>query len=128
VSIFRRRTVLVSGVDMIEISRVREVIERQGEQFLRRVFTESELRECRDRVESLAARFAAKEAVAKALGRGIGDVRWHDIEIGGNEYNAPQLVLHGKGRIVARQLGVRTWALSLSHTHDHAVAVVVGQG
>jgi len=120
--------VLVSGVDLIEVERVREVIERQGQQFLERVFTEAELRECGGRVQSLAARFAAKEAVAKALGRGIGDVGWHDIEISGNEYKAPQLTLHGIGRDVAEELGIRRWSLSLSHTHEHAVAIAVGVG
>jgi holo-[acyl-carrier protein] synthase len=119
---------LMTGVDLIEIARVRDVIARHGDQFLRRVFTDAELRECAGRPESLAARFAAKEAVAKALGRGIGDVGWHDIEIAGNEHRAPQLVLHGTGRAVAEELGLRTWSLSLSHTHEHAMAFVVGTG
>jgi holo-[acyl-carrier protein] synthase len=119
---------LVSGVDLIEVERIREVIERQGAQFLERVFTESELRECGGRTESLAARFAAKEAVAKALGRGIGEVGWHDIEIVGDEYKAPHLLLHGVGLEVAEALGVRRWSLSLSHTHEHAVAIAVGIG
>ena len=120
--------VLVSGVDLIEVERIREVIARHGDQFLGRVFTETELRECSGRAESLAARFAAKEAVAKALGTGIGDLGWHDIEVRGNELKAPRLFLHGIGQTLADDLGVRNWSLSLSHTHEHAVAFVVGLG
>lgn len=119
---------LVSGVDLIEVERIREVIARHGHQFLDRVFTETELRECSGRAESLAARFAAKEAVAKALGTGIGDLGWHDIEVRGNELKAPRLFLHGIGQTLAKDLGVRNWSLSLSHTHEHAVAFVVGLG
>ena len=116
---------VTTGVDLIEIARVREAMARHGQQFLDRIFTESELVACAGRVESLAARFAAKEAAAKALGRGIGDVGWHDIEIAGDENKAPRLVLHGGGKKLAEQLGLSTWSLSMSHTHEHAVALVV---
>jgi holo-[acyl-carrier protein] synthase len=119
---------LTSGVDLVEIARVRDVLARHGDRFLRRVFTDAELRDCAGRAESLAARFAAKEAVAKALGRGIGEVGWHDIEVAGNEHRAPSLVLHGAGKTAAANLGLHTWSLSLSHTHEHAMAFVVAVG
>jgi holo-[acyl-carrier protein] synthase len=92
---------LCSGVDLIEIGRVREAIERHGDRFLKRVFTPLELAEVQDDSASLAVRFAAKEAVAKALGTGIGVVCWQDIEIRRGPARQPRLCLHGAGR--------RTW-------------------
>jgi holo-[acyl-carrier protein] synthase len=120
--------ILRNGVDLIEISRVQEAIERHGERFLARVFTETEQRDCGGRVSSLAARFAAKEAVAKALGCGIGDVSWLDIEVRSDELKAPYLVLYGEGDRRAKQLGLSNWSLSLSHTHSQAIAFVVAVG
>lgn len=119
---------LRTGVDLIEISRVRDAIERHGERFLARMFTENEQRECGGRVWSLAARFAAKEATSKALGLGIGDVRWLDIEIRSDENKAPYIVLHGEGERLAKQKGLSNWAVSLSHTEEHAMAFVVATG
>ncbi|KXK11667.1 MAG: holo-(acyl-carrier-protein) synthase [Chloroflexi bacterium OLB14] len=119
---------LRTGVDLIEISRVRDAIERHGERFLARMFTEYEQRECAGRVWSLAARFAAKEATSKALGLGIGDVRWLDIEIRSDENKAPYIVLHGEGERVAKEKGLSNWAVSLSHTEEHAMAFVVAMG
>ena len=88
---------LATGVDLIEVTRIREAIDRHGERFVARIFTETEQRECAGRFSSLAARFAVKEAVAKALGTGIGDVSWLDIEVRGDENRAPHLYLHGEG-------------------------------
>jgi holo-[acyl-carrier protein] synthase len=119
---------LRTGVDLIEISRVRDAIERHGERFLARMFTENEQRECGGRVWSLAARFAAKEATSKALGLGIGDVKWVDIEIRSDENKAPYIVLHGEGDRIAKQKGLFNWAVSLSHTEEHAIAFVVAMG
>ena len=119
---------LRTGVDLIEISRVRDAIERHGERFLARMFTENEQRECAGRVSSLAARFAAKEATSKALGLGIGDVRWLDIEICSDENKAPYIVLHGEGERLAKQKGLSSWSVSLSHTQEHAMAFVVAMG
>jgi holo-[acyl-carrier protein] synthase len=116
---------LSSGIDLIEIDRIREAIERHGDKFINRIFTESEQRECGGRDASLAARFAAKEATAKALGCGIGDVSWLEIEVVGDENHAPHLVLHGAAQKMAKDLGLSTWSLSLSHTHEHAIAFVV---
>lgn len=119
---------LVTGVDMIEIERLESAIARHGEHFLNRVFTDGELRACQGRAESLAARFAAKEAVAKALGHGIGDVGWREIEVVGNENNAPMLRLHGMAEQKAQDMGLVAWSLSLTHTHENALAFVVGMG
>lgn len=119
---------LSTGVDLIDIDRIREAMERYGEKFLARVFTEAERRECGGRVPSLAARFAAKEATAKALGCGIGNVSWLDIEVRSDENKAPYLVLHGEGERMAMQLGLTSWSLSLSHTKNQAIAFVVATG
>ncbi len=116
---------LSTGVDLIEIARVREAIDRHGARFISRIFTEVEQQECGGRVESLAARFAAKEATAKALGCGIGDVSWLDIEVRGDEKHAPHLYLLGEGEKLANKLGLSHWSVSLSHTESHAIAFVV---
>lgn len=117
--------ILRTGVDMLEIERLRETVERRGEHFMARIFTPTERAECGGNFQSLAARFAAKEAVSKALGTGIGDVSWQEIEILRAESGAPVLKLHGQAEKLAADLGLKTWAISLSHTHEHAVAVAV---
>jgi holo-[acyl-carrier protein] synthase len=116
------------GVDMIEIDRIRRGIDRYGERFFNRFFTANERRQTHDSPHRLAARFAAKEAVSKALGTGIGAVRWVDIEVHSDEDRRPCLVLHGAAAQLARDLGLHTWEISLSHTHDHAIAFVVASG
>lgn len=119
---------LTTGVDLIEIERVHHSIERFGDHFLHRVFTVTEIELCCGRVESLAARFAAKEAVAKALGTGIwrAGIGWTDIETLRNEQGAPILQLHGAAAERANQLGVQQWSISLSHDRASAIAFVVG--
>ncbi len=119
---------LATGVDIIEIERIEESIARNGERFLKRVYTEDELAICGDDPASLAVRFTAKEAVAKALGCGIGDVRWQEIEILRDEKRAPVLHLYGAAQALADELGLENWSLSLSHTKSHAVAFVVALG
>ncbi len=116
------------GVDMIEIARVERAIQRHGERFLRRMFTAGERDYCGGRINSLAARVAAKEAVAKALGTGIGAVRWVEIEVLADANSRPLLILHGDAAALATQLGLHQWDISLSHTRDQAVAFVVGTG
>jgi holo-[acyl-carrier protein] synthase len=116
---------LAVGIDMIEVERVRRSIERFGSRFLERVFTEREILYCGGRPERLAARFAAKEAVGKALGTGIGDVRWLEIEIVNEESGRPILVLYGAAQEIAEASGIGTWAVSLSHTDSHAIGMVV---
>ena len=115
---------LTNGVDLIEISRISQAIDRHGERFLRRIFTSKELALVGDKPASLAARFAAKEAVAKALECGIGDVSWTEIEVLRGPNNQPELHLHGNARQLADQLGYHTWSISLSHSMDFAIAMV----
>lgn len=115
------------GVDMIEVERVAQSVNRHGERFLKRVFTEQELAYCRNRITSLAARWAAKEAVAKALGTGIGVVSWQEIEVISGSEQQPILQLHGAAANLATQLGLSHFAISLSHTKDYAIAFVIGE-
>lgn len=117
------------GVDIVEIKRLREVLERQQERFIRRVFTEAEEEYCRahrDPVPHYAARFAAKESLFKALGTGWAKgVSWKDAEVVRAATQAPALVLHGQAEKLCQTLGVRAAHLSLSHSNDSAVAVVI---
>ena len=119
---------LSTGIDLIEIERVADVIARQGERFLQRVYTPRELADCGGRSESLAARWAAKEATAKALGCGIGDVSWQEVEIQRDENGAPSLHLYGEAARKAKEQGLETWSVSLSHSQSHAIALVVAIG
>jgi len=119
---------LRSGVDMIEVARIARGIERHGQRFLDRFFTPQEQVYCNGRTTSLAGRFAIKEAVGKALGTGIGDVQWTEIEVVCDERGRPQLVLHGQAKELARQLGLANWSISLSHTEQHAIGMVVAVG
>jgi holo-[acyl-carrier protein] synthase len=119
-------TQLVTGIDLIEIGRIREAVERHGARFLERIYTPTELRLARESAASLAGRFAAKEAAAKALGCGIGIVGWKDIEILRDEAGGPRIVLHGPAAQRAAEQGLQNWSVSLSHTRENAVAVVVG--
>ncbi len=116
------------GIDLIEIPRVAAGIERHGERFLQRFFTPGERADCEDRPQRLAARLAAKEAVAKALGTGIGAVRWRDIEVRcDGPQGRPELRLHGAAASVAASLGLTQWDVSLTHTDGQAAAVAVAQ-
>lgn len=117
------------GVDSVEIDRIAAAIERHGERFLARIFTDDERGYC-DRCERpvlrYAARFAAKEAFAKALGVGIGGVvGWRDVAVGKEVSGAPFLVMSSAGAAACEERGIRRWHLSLSHTNIGAVAFVV---
>ena len=118
-----------TGIDIAEVPRIRGSIERFGERFVRRVFTEGEIRYCdakANRTERYAARFAAKEAAMKALGTGWNHgVRWRDIEVVRQPGSRPSIVFHGKAAEVAARLGAKNAALSLSHTADTAIAQVI---
>ncbi|GAP08718.1 MAG TPA: holo-[acyl-carrier-protein] synthase [Anaerolinea thermolimosa] len=120
--------ILRSGVDIVEIRRLDEVNPAIRERFIRRVFTEREIELAGGSSASLAGRFAAKEAVSKALGTGIGYVRWREIEIQRGLAGEPRLVLHGRAQEVARHLGLQTWTVSISHGREHAVAMAVAIG
>jgi holo-[acyl-carrier protein] synthase len=114
------------GVDIIEIARIAGAIERFGDRFLRRVYTEHEIAKYRDRTSSLATRFAAKEAVMKVLGTGVRGVGWHDIEILSDERGKPVVFLHGRAAERARAIGIASVAVSLSDSKEYAVAVALG--
>jgi holo-[acyl-carrier protein] synthase len=115
--------VLETGVDIIEIHRIMDLVRRFGDRFGQRVFSAEEWREHRDRPASLAARFAAKEAAIKALG--CSDIALHEIRVRRREGDRPRLELIGRAQARAAELGVRHVSLSLSHSRDYAVAVVV---
>lgn len=116
---------LATGVDLIEIERVRQGMARFGARFSDRFFTPLEQAQCAGRAASLAGRFAVKEAVGKALGTGIGEVAWKDIEIVNDERGRPHLTLHNAAGRLAAERGLRHWAISLSHTHTHAIGMAV---
>jgi holo-[acyl-carrier protein] synthase len=116
---------LAVGADLVEIRRIAALVERHGERFTGRVYTPGELADCDGRAESLAARWAAKEAVAKALGTGIGAVAWREIEVVRGDSGCPAVKLHGRAATLAAQHGLRRWALSLAHDGGLALAFVV---
>lgn len=115
------------GIDIIEIGRIHKAIERWGERFLHRVYTESELRLCRQKPSSLAVRFAGKEAVMKALGTGTKGISWREIEILAAPSGQPLVHLYGKAQKQADGLGLDKLAISLSHSEEYAIAFVVGE-
>lgn len=115
-----------TGVDLIEIHRIADLKPEIRSRFLDRVFTEAELEICGGRNERLSGRFACKEAVSKALGTGIGDVSWRDIEILNDDNGMPVLVLHKNAANAAEKIGICHWSISISHTKDLAIAVAVG--
>lgn len=120
--------VLRAGVDLVEIERIRVAIARHGQRFLHRVYTETERTQCGGKIESLAARFAAKEAVSKALGTGIWrhGVTWTDIEVKRNPATgAPMLHLHNAAVDAADHAQLTQWSISLSHSRTQAIAFAV---
>lgn len=120
------------GIDLTSTQRIARMVAEHGEQFLTRVFSERELayalgRKRRD--EHLAARFAAKEAVLKALGTGwSGGIGWTDVEVTLQPSGAPGVQLHGKALEIASSMGVTSWLLSLTHTDDMAMASAIAVG
>ena len=126
--------IISTGVDLAEVDRIQSALEdpRIGQRFRARVFTGGEIAYCerkqRGRYESYAGRFAAKEAVMKALGRGWGaEVRWLDIEVVRARSGKPDIALHDKTAALAAELGIRRWALSITHTKRHGLAFVIAQ-
>ncbi|MHB1700593.1 MAG: holo-ACP synthase [Acidobacteriaceae bacterium] len=118
-----------TGTDLMEIDRIRASIARYGERFLRRVYTDGEIAYCRRKkngAENFAARFAAKEAAAKALGTGISQgVGWREIEVRREPSGRPTLHFTGRAEERAARLGVRAASISLTHSRDLAMAVVI---
>ena len=119
---------LTCGVDLVKIERFQKLNPAIQARFIQRVYTAAEIKLCDHREERLAGRFAAKEAVAKALGCGIGPVHWQDIEITADEQSQPQLVLHGLAAETAHSLGLSLWSISITHTQEYAMAFVVAAG
>ncbi len=121
--------IIATGIDLVEISRIGEVFARRGERFRRRVFTPAEIEYCerrQTRLESYAARFAAKEAAMKALGTGWAEgVGWKDIEIVREPEGSPRLELRGRALERFRELGATRSHLSLTHSRDLAMAQVI---
>lgn len=124
--------ILGVGIDLIEVSRIRTSFEKFGDRFLRRILVDGEIAYClshRDPAPFLAARFAAKEAVSKAFGTGIGaELGWQDIEVCRHASGQPYVKLHGKGESLFGRRGGQALHLSLSHTADHATAMAVLEG
>ena len=118
---------IYAGVDLIEIPRVAAVRDRYPKRFLEKVFTEGEQRYARNRAPQLASRFAAKEAMMKALGTGVRGVPWKTVEVVRYPGKAPEIILHGSARARADKMGIIRIALSLSHSKDTAIASVVAE-
>jgi holo-[acyl-carrier protein] synthase len=119
---------LTSGVDVIEIERIAQAVQRWGNRFLHRVYTDGEINYCRGRAQSLAGRFAAKEATSKALGVGIRRLSWRDIEILPDRRGKPHIFLHGKAAEVARRQELHHFEVSITHSRTDAVAMVTAWG
>jgi holo-[acyl-carrier protein] synthase len=116
------------GVDLIETKRVARALERWGDRFLTHVYTPAEIEYSRGLVPELAARFAAKEAVSKALGTGLRGIIWREMEVLADARGKPLIRLHGRARKRAEQLGLDEFAVSLSHSREYAIAFVVATG
>ena len=114
------------GIDIIKVDRIRTTLERFGTRFSRRVLTTNEQRYVRDRPETLAGRWAAKEAVSKVLGLGVRGIGWRDIEIERLPTGQPAVRLHGRAAQRAEQLGMARIAVSISHEAEYAVAIAFG--
>ena len=116
------------GIDIVEVERIRDASRRWGSRFEQRIYTQQELAYCGEapsRYWRLAARFAAKEATLKALGTGLTTgMRWQDVEIRANTTGKPELILHGEVQRYAQKRKISASFVSMSHTHDYAVAQV----
>lgn len=124
---------LATGVDLVDIPRIERIVNRYGERFLARVYTPDEVRFSRGRPAELAARFAAKEAVSKALGVGVrvlspAGIAWLDVETLNERSGKPYVRLHGRAAALAEAQGLTEWAVSLSHDGEYAIAFVVAMG
>lgn len=113
------------GIDIIEVERVRKVYEHHGERFLKRVFTEAEVRQCRGKASRLAGRFAAKEAISKALGTGLHGVSWSEMEVVQLRSGRPTVTLHGNAKHRAQFLGISAFDVSIADLKDFSIAIAV---
>lgn len=117
------------GMDLVDLDRVRQALQKNGEAFALRICTPDEWAYCRrhaDPVPRLAARFAAKEAVAKALGKGIGEkCSFTEVEVVRNDAGSPSILLHGAAGVTAREQGITGWLLTMTHSPHSAAATVI---
>ena len=113
------------GVDIIEVDRVRKVYEHHGERFLKRVFTDMEIRQCRGKVTRLAGRFAAKEAISKALGTGLHGVAWREMEVVQLRSGRPTVRLYGSAKKRAELLGLTAFDVSIADLQAFSIAIAV---
>ena len=113
------------GIDIIEVERVRKVYEHHGERFLKRVFTEMEVRQCRGKATRLAGRFAAKEAISKALGTGLHGVSWSEMEVVQLRSGRPTVTLRGNAKRRAQFLGISAFDVSIADLKDFSIAIAV---
>jgi len=118
---------ITTGVDIIELDRISAVLKRWGQRFLHRIYSLDEQTYCRGRIPQLAGRFAAKEAVMKALGTGIIGVGWKEIEILRQRGKRPTIHLNGRAKSFAAHNGFTDISVSISHSRDYAVAFVIGE-
>jgi holo-[acyl-carrier protein] synthase len=113
------------GVDIVEVERVRRAVERHGERFLHRIFTEHEVQQCRGKAARLAGRFAAKEAISKALGTGLRGVSWREMEIVQLRSGRPSVRLHARAKQRAALLGLSAFDVSIADLAQFSIAVAV---
>lgn len=117
--------IICTGIDIIEIDRIQNVLSRYGNRFLNKIFTTDEIQYCRGRSPNLAGRFAAKEATMKALKTGARGVSWKDIEVIRASNGAPSIKLYNRALARSESLGVSSLSISFSHSRDYAVASVI---
>jgi len=129
VAIKKKMKKILHGIDLVDFPRIEEMIERHGSHFLDRIFTQTEQEQAnvmKNRIERLAGRFAAKEAILKMLGTGWrGKIAWTDIEITNNQFGQPQVRLSGEVKKIASKLGVKEVSLSITHTANFVIASAV---
>jgi holo-[acyl-carrier protein] synthase len=123
------KMILGVGIDLIEVARVQASFEKFGDRFLNRILHPNEVGYCLSHKVPgpfMAARFAAKEAISKAFGTGIGaQLGWHDMEVGRRESGEPFVILHEKGQVLLKERGAQKVLISLSHTQAHATAIAI---
>ena len=119
-----------TGIDIVEIKRIKNILNKWGDRFLKRIYTEKEKKYCEKKKNMyihLAARFAAKEALVKMLGTGMKQIKWTEIEITNNRKGKPEINLYGKALLIAKQQEISIIHISISHEKEYAVAQVIGE-
>ena len=118
---------ILNGIDIIEINRIKSVLEKYPDKFLKRIYTKNELDYCKNKPNRLAARFAVKEAVMKTLGTGIKGVGWKDIETIRKPGQRPLIKLHNRALAKSKKLWIKNISISISHSKDYAIAFAVAE-